>query len=528
MLCHKTHDASERWSDVWTRSVKGPGPGTDNDDMKLMRAPGLAVWASAMVAAGTLSLVMAAGPVNSVTWEAPLVAFVVVVIITVLCAVAAAIVIVTGWRRGLAELSILGAGLAGASILPLVHGLTIPGVLYGPNNAVMIGAFVAVPFFLLVAAPILVPRHPMSVAIALRWRIWTCFWVALSLVFACVLLIAPNLVPAPTMGTPLALLAVLASLAGTLVISLRHLRLFQIGRIPASLAASIGFAYLGFSMLAWLGTPPFSPGWWFAHAADAAGVLAATIGLWVAHHRDRDVAVTLSPVVNTDPLVALELGLTPVVHRYIAALATKDKGTRDHVVRVADLAMRCGVRAGLTGADLRALGLGALLHDIGKLSAPIEILTKPGALTPEEFDAMKLHTVWGESMMESSSILRPAAKLVRWHHERVDGAGYPDGLVEREIPLEVAIISVCDAWDAMTWTRPYRQGLAPADAMVVLHEHAGTQWASGAVGLVTAEIEASGPSPESAFERVGSEEQLGSGDDHLCDCFDALPAFATA
>jgi HD-GYP domain-containing protein (c-di-GMP phosphodiesterase class II) len=225
--------------------------------------------------------------------------------------------------------------------------------------------------------------------------------------------------------------------------------------------------------------------------------------------------------------VALELGLTPIVHRFVAALEQKDPVTREHVVRVAELAMRCGKRAGFGPDRLRALGLGALLHDIGKLNAPLEILSKPGALTEDEFEVMKLHTVWGQAMLDPWPMLAPAACLVRWHHERADGRGYPDAIIADELPLEVGLISVCDAWDAMTSDRPYREGMEEALAMHILHDGAGAQWRADAVRILTDELRAGGRVTWSTFDHVGlsrARATFASDDDLVCVCLQGLAA----
>jgi HD-GYP domain-containing protein (c-di-GMP phosphodiesterase class II) len=467
------------------------------------------------------------GPLAESVWQAPYAAFWLVVVITALCAAGALIVVALGRSRRLAELSILGSCLFTASVFPLVHGLTIPGVLYGGNPATSAAAFMAVPAAVLVAAPLLAPDAPLSRAIALRWGLWTTATMAATTAFAVFLLVDPELLPAPRLGQPLPYAVLLVSLLGTLALSRRQLRLYRLGRRGASLIAAVGFAYLGLSTLVYLVEQPYSVGWWSAHLIDAVGVLAAVIGLAFAHARDRSLAATLAPVLNRDPLVALELGLTPVVNSLIAALERKDPLTRDHVVRVGELSMRAGVRAGLDGSRLRNLGIGALLHDVGKLFTPDEILSKPGLLTDREFETIKDHSGHGAELMSTSPLLAPASDLVRWHHERADGKGYPDGLLANRLPVEAGLISVCDGWDAMTSMRTYRNAMTDEQASEILLEGAGSQWTDAAVNIVLTELRENGPVAESAYDELGralAAEAALRDTRPLEVCSDALPA----
>ena len=517
--------ATETHSFAAASAVKAGGRPTDITRVTPAQKRALGAWIIALALAGLFGTLVSVGPLATAVWHAPTLAFVAVIIATALCLATSIVVIVVGWRRRLAEITIYGTALACASILPMVHGITMPTVLYADNSAVAIAAFLAVPCALVVAAPALAPHLPVSNMIARHWRTWTIGWLAVGVSIASALLIWPTALPAPTGGSALAVSITVLSVVGMIALALRQLKLHRIGGRAASIGAATGFAYLGFSTLVWLGAAPYSPGWWMAHIADALGVLGATVGLWKAHTNDRDLVATLAPVVNRDPLIALELGLTPVVHAFIAALAAKDNVTRDHVVRVAELAMRSGVRAGLPAERLRRLGLAALLHDVGKLTTPIDVLTKPGALADDEFAVMQKHTVEGEQLMNQSPILAPAARFVRWHHERVDGTGYPDGLTQAEIPVEVALISVCDAWDAMTSTRPYREGMPIDRALTILHEHAGTQWDRDAVALVVDEIAATGGATAWTFDGVGRNPATvaDANLDLECVCLDALP-----
>ncbi len=468
-------------------------------------------------------------PLARTSWHSPGAAFVIIVTLTGLCLIGSVAVLVAGWRHQLAEIAIFGASLAIGSVLPLAHGLTVPGILYGPNNAVTITAFLAVPLALVAALPLMAPATAASRMLARSWRAWSLVTTIVGCGIAGVFLIEPNLLTTPTARSPLAFTVIVISLAGTLVLAARQLRLYRIGRRTASLVAAAGMTYLGLSSLVWLGAAPYSLAWWLAHGADGAGVLAAVAGLLIAHRRDGHIVLVLAPVVNRDPLVALELGLTPVVRRFVAALAQKDRTTRNHVVRVAELAMRAGVRHGLDPERLRTLGIGALLHDVGKLATPDDILTKPSALTDHEFKVMQEHTIVGEALLEPWPLLVAAAPLVRWHHERTDGHGYPDGIDAERIPIEAALISVCDAWDAMTSDRPYRAGMEDDSALAILRDGAGSQWSLPAVELVTAELREHGRVCSSRFDHVDDHEltdAASTGDDLVCVCIDALPQAA--
>ena len=424
---------------------------------------------------------MLVGPASDLVWESPVALFWIVTVAASLCVVAAATVLVAAHRRDLAEAGLIGSGLMALSVLPLVHGLTAPGVLYGPNQAVMASVYLALPTAIVATAPLLAPRTAFARAASRRWRAWCGGGVVVSWALGGLLLVRPDIFTVPPREHPMTIAVALVGLAAMLRLSRGQLRLHQIGHRPATLVASIGFVLLGLTSLVWFGSRPFSLGWWFVHAIDITGVFAGCYGAWSAHRIRRPVLDVLAPIVGRDPLVALELGLSPVVHDFVAALERKDPITRDHVVRTAEVAIRLGERLGLTPLRLRYLGLGALLHDVGKLATPDEVLHKPGRLTEDEFAVIKRHTVDGDALLLAEPSLAPAAAFVRGHHERVDGNGYPDRLAGDAVPLEARIIAVCDAHDAMAHTRQYREGMGDDRAIAILQEHAGSQWDASVV-----------------------------------------------
>jgi len=154
-----------------------------------------------------------------------------------------------------------------------------------------------------------------------------------------------------------------------------------------------------------------------------------------------------------------------------------DGYTGAHCKSVVALAMAVGAELRLDSEARRNLEFGALLHDVGKIAIPKEILNKPGALDREEWAIMQTHAVEGQRMLDRvGGFMREVGFIVRSHHERWDGGGYPDGLVGQDIPLAARIIACCDAWNAMRTNRPYRTALAYERARKQLVEGAGTQF----------------------------------------------------
>jgi diguanylate cyclase (GGDEF)-like protein len=181
-------------------------------------------------------------------------------------------------------------------------------------------------------------------------------------------------------------------------------------------------------------------------------------------------------IANASNYEGLERSFVSTVEALANALEANDEYTSKHARWITDLALRVGGELGLAECALKRLELGALLHDIGKIGIPSDILSKPGRLTAEERAIMETHPELGERILAPIDRLQEVGAIVRHCHERWDGRGYPDGLREESIPLESRIIFVCDAYHAMTTDRPYRRRLSRPEAVRRLREGAGTQF----------------------------------------------------
>lgn len=160
----------------------------------------------------------------------------------------------------------------------------------------------------------------------------------------------------------------------------------------------------------------------------------------------------------------------------IASINKRDSYTEGHCIRVANNAVRLAKYIGLSGTDLESLRLAAPVHDLGKIGISDSILLKPGRLTDEEFEIMKKHSTYGEEIISKFELLAYEARIIRFHHERFDGKGYPDNLSSNDIPYPARILAVCDSYDAMVSDRPYRRALSKEEAIGEIKRCKGSQF----------------------------------------------------
>jgi putative nucleotidyltransferase with HDIG domain len=171
----------------------------------------------------------------------------------------------------------------------------------------------------------------------------------------------------------------------------------------------------------------------------------------------------------------LDAATDQTIANFARAVDEKDPYTYHHSDRVATITAELHRELGTSRKDLDRRWYGAMLHDVGKVAVPAAILAKPGALTTSEFDAIKRHPRVGADAVQEIDLFRDLAPEIRHHHERLDGAGYPDGLSGDDIPLAARVLAVADAFDALTSDRPYRAAFSYADALAELSRSAGAQ-----------------------------------------------------
>ena len=194
-----------------------------------------------------------------------------------------------------------------------------------------------------------------------------------------------------------------------------------------------------------------------------------------------------------------------LVRGFVNAIEMKDLYTRGHSERVSELSVLVAEELGISYDERRLTRYAALLHDVGKVGVSLCIINKPGPLDDNEFEEIKKHPTIGAEVLRDIDFLEPAIDIVRYHHERLDGKGYPHGVGEEELSDIVRIVTAVDAFDAMTSTRSYRRALSVDDAIAELRRCAGRQFDGRMVEALAAAVERAGWQPTTDF---ASEEQL--------------------
>jgi GAF domain-containing protein len=174
--------------------------------------------------------------------------------------------------------------------------------------------------------------------------------------------------------------------------------------------------------------------------------------------------------------VELSLAYDATIEGLSRALDLRDKETKEHTFRVTDITVKLATRLGVKQSELIHIRRGAILHDIGKVAIPDQILFKPGPLAQQEWDIMRRHPDIAVELLSPVTYLEPALEIPHWHHEKWDGSGYPDGLRQEDIPFAARLFALADVYDALTSNRPYRSAWSKWDAVEYIEDQAGTHF----------------------------------------------------
>ena len=397
-----------------------------------------------------------------------------VVLSSLLATVAGIALSYGGWRRGDGRAVLVGTAFTVMASLLLVHGFASPGFIVEMNGVVSLTGAATLPVGAVILALSALPstRSPRAVT-PLLWLQAALMVGVVGLGLAALWL--PELVP--SVPEPASLPAVAMLVLGLTfygLLALRALRTVLLTRRRADLGVFVGLVWLAGALVPALMQSYLDLAWWLGHGLEVAGVLLVCAPVAADLFRSSPSRPLAGDLRGAEIVSSEEAFLGSQVGGLVRLLAEKDAYTEDHTRRVALLAVEVGEELGLAPARLRELATGGLLHDIGKLSVPDEVLKKPGALDDDEYALVQKHTVWGDALLGRLGFSARIRRLVRDHHERLDGTGYPHGATS--LSLETRVLAVCDVYDALRSDRVYREAWQHERAIALLREEAGAKF----------------------------------------------------
>jgi HD-GYP domain-containing protein (c-di-GMP phosphodiesterase class II) len=414
-------------------------------------------------------------------WFSPDSHLVVVSAIAACALFVAAVAVVSATHSPQSGVVWLGLGCSMVGVFMLGHGLTTPGAIHQPMNQwvsrLPYGAMAGFAACLVVAGTRSdrrinrwVGRHPLLTVMLVMTP---------ATMFVALVVDEPSSLHGSTAfsneNTVLAFVST-AIIAGLLVVLWRHGRRWHLGKDPIQLAIVLAAGMSVAAVVAFEHGKFTHLSWWDYHAYLLAGFGAAVYAVLLRGRRQSAVADALAHTFVDDPFAHIVRGYPEALSTLVKAVEIKDSYTHGHSQRTAELAVELGLQMSLPPDRLRVIARGAYLHDIGKIAIPDGILNKPGALTPEERKVVETHPQLGYDLASTAPSLREVLPVILHHHERMDGKGYPAGLVGNAMPLEARVVAVADVWDALTSDRAYRPGWNPSKALAHIEAGRGTHF----------------------------------------------------
>ncbi|WP_248930072.1 HD-GYP domain-containing protein [Paenibacillus hamazuiensis] len=404
--------------------------------------------------------------------------FYIVSSVALLSTVIAVAVGVAGSRLRNIKVKFLSLAFISLAEIFAVHGLSTPNFILGVTQLPGIAAQLSIALATLwLWLSSLSSDNPFVKLLAGREKFLLPGWIGVTGLFGIVGLICPGIVELlPLNVNPLKLIFTALTIFLNLITLLRYYHSYRYSQFPLQMAIVYSCGWLIVSQLIMAFGETWRASWWIYHFLLLFSMIVMLIGLVRQYAANRSIAGAMRALFTTDPVERITDCMSPSVKALVLATETKDTYTAGHNFRVTMYALKLAEEMALSPEKLRAIAQGTVIHDVGKIQIPDAVLNKPGRLTPEERGIIEQHPVKGYDMCRSLGFMNEELEIIRWHHEKWDGTGYPDRLAGEQIPLLARIVAVADVYDALTSTRAYRQAWPHSEAMKFLHEHKGTHF----------------------------------------------------
>lgn len=418
------------------------------------------------------------GILKDVLFELPRGHFYIVSLVSILSSIIAFAIGIAGVRIRNIKVSFLSLSFFSLGIMFSVHGLATPDIFLDdyhlPAIAAQLSMLLATGWVWLSSLP---SDNKLVAFLAKRQRWLLPLWTIALLIFSLIGILNPHLahmIPLHAMPLNVMLTIVILSLNGMTVY--RYYQSYLFTRFPLQLAIVYSSGWFMVSQLIMVRGVEWNASWWIYHFLLLASVIVMIFGLIKQYGVKGTLAESIRSLYTNDPFEKVMNSIGQSVKALVNATEKKDSYTAGHTFRVTLYALKLAEELGLKPEQLRAIVQGGLVHDVGKISVPDAVLNKPGKLQPEERDIIEKHPVDGYEICRELGFMKEELGIIRSHHEKWDGSGYPDHLIGEDIPFFARIVAVADVYDALTSERSYRKAWTHFDAMSFLIENKGTHF----------------------------------------------------
>lgn len=398
--------------------------------------------------------------------------FYIVSTVALLSAIIAIAVGIAGKRLRNIKVSFLALSFISLALMFLLHGLSTPHLLLHVTD--LTGA--AAQLSMLLATIWLwlssLPSDNKLVGFLSHWhKLLLPAWIVLLSIVVIVSMIFPQVIYIVPLDIPAFNLAIiLITLLLNFITMFRYYQTYRFSRFPLQLAIVYIAGWFMLSQIIMVTGETWRLSWWIYHYLLLASMIVMLIGLVKQYATKGTVISAMRALFTNDPFERITNSISPSVRDLVIATEKKDTYTVGHTFRVTMYALQLAEELQLKPEQLRVIAQGALVHDVGKINIPDDILNKPGKLSNEEREIIEQHPVSGYDMCRDLGFMKEELNIIRSHHEKWDGSGYPDRLMGEEIDLLARIVAVADVYDALTSDRSYRKAWSHSEAMNLLKE----------------------------------------------------------
>jgi HD-GYP domain-containing protein (c-di-GMP phosphodiesterase class II) len=319
--------------------------------------------------------------------------------------------------------------------------------------------------------------HPVIVRLSSHPRRLVPLWTAILAGFVLTILAFPALIewlPLDQAPVDMAVMATTVTLA--LIAASRYWNSYRYSRFPLQIALFLSASWLAVAQVIMSWGELWRLSWWSYHFLLLSGMILMVVGLVRQYGVKGSLGLLVAGLPASNAEERLDAALSPSVRALVVAVEARDPYTAGHNYRVALGALHLGQAMGLAPEQMRALAQGGVVHDVGKIAVGDSLLNKPERLTEEERRMIQQHPLAGFDMCARLGFMKDELDVIRSHHERWDGSGYPDGLKGEEVPLLARILAIADVYDALTSDRSYRKAWSHADARAHILSRSGSHF----------------------------------------------------